>query len=63
MTRVLSKTGVQTMLKSLRAAKLTVTKSDSGAYTVTTATGTKVFVALPGRNGYLVRMESDLFSS
>lgn len=60
-SRLLSKKTVQSMIAALRKAKLTVTKDSNGAYTVSTIDGRKVFIALPGRNAYLVRLEADLF--
>ena len=61
--RVVSKVNTQGMIKALRAAGLTVDRHADGHYTCTGgSTGTLLlFRAMPGRNGYLIRMREELF--
>jgi hypothetical protein len=71
---VTSKPDTQAMIKALRAAGATVTKDSLGGYHCkqlqhATKDGVRtgktreitLFVALPGRNGYLIRRVADLF--
>ena len=75
-SRLIAKPDTQKMIKALRASGLTVNRDKSGAYTCemlqhqtkngkrTGETRTiKLFAALPGSRGYLVRMRSDLFEA
>lgn len=57
---VINKKTVQQMIRALRSAGLTVTKLDAG-YECKQG-DTLLFKAMNGRNGYLVRMQSDLFA-
>ena len=56
---VINKKTVQQMIKALRSAGLTVTRLDAG-YECKQG-DTLLFKAMNGHNGYLVRMQSDLF--
>lgn len=73
-TRLCTKPDTQARIKALRAAGLTVVKDSGGMYSAdfeqkgmrdgvpTGNTKTiRLFTAMPGRNGYLVRMQADLF--
>ena len=60
--RRVSKKETQQMIKALRAADLPVKKRSTGIYKLTLKDGRDVFVAMPGRNDYLVRMREDLFT-
>lgn len=65
-SRLCTKRDTQAQIKGLRAAGLTVVKDSGGAYSCDhtqagSGTVTRLFTALPGRNGYLVRCVSNLF--
>ena len=65
-----TKPDTQAQIKSLRAAGLTVHKDSSGLYRCNhyakNSEGVeecvRLFMAMPGRNGYLVRRTANLFS-
>lgn len=59
-SRVISKSETQLMIKALRGAALEVQKLDAG-YVCFNKNGCLLFKAMRGNNGYLVRMASDLF--
>lgn len=61
--RVVSKVNTQAMIKALRGAGLTVDRHNDGHYTcIGGSNGTLLlFRAMPGRNGYLIRMREELF--
>jgi hypothetical protein len=74
-TVVNGKKDTQAQIKALRAAGLTVVKDSGGMYSCdmiqhatkngvrTGATKTlRLFSAMPGRNGYLIRRQPDLFA-
>jgi 5-enolpyruvylshikimate-3-phosphate synthase len=58
--RAIGKRDVQSMIKALRAAGLEVTK-EGMKYECRSPSGELLFMALNGRNNYLVRMRRDLF--
>ena len=58
--RMIPKQDVQQMIKALRAAGLDVDKQN-GIYVCEHPQNGLLFKAMPGNNGYLVRMRSDLF--
>ena len=73
-TVVNTKRDTQAQIKALRAAGITVVKDSGGMYSADmTQHGVKdgvrtgntktirLFTAMPGRNGYLIRRVSDLF--
>lgn len=73
-TVVNSKPETQKQIRALRAAGLTVEKDSGGMYSADhvsyeTKNGTRtgntktmrIFTAMPGRNGYLIRRASNLF--
>lgn len=60
-SRILPKRTVQLMLKGLRNGGLSVKKLDNG-YECIAHDGTLLFRAMNGKNGYLVRMQDDLFA-
>ena len=68
-TRVIAKKATQSMIKALRDADLDVIKDNSGMYHCSfyrkidgKEKQVKLFTAMPGRRGYLVRMRADLFA-
>lgn len=73
-TVICTKRDTQAQIKALRAAGLTVVKDSGGMYSAEfTQHGTKngvrtgntktirLFTAMPGRNGYLIRRVANLF--
>lgn len=73
-TRLCTKPDTQAQIKALRAAGITVDKDSGGMYSAdflqhgmkdgerTGKTRTiRLFTAMPGRNGYLVRRQANLF--
>ena len=67
--RVIPKRDTQAMIKALRDADLDVIKDSSGMYHCSfyrkiegKEKQVKLFTAMPGRRGYLVRMRADLFA-
>jgi hypothetical protein len=59
-SRIISKSETHKMIKALRAAGLQVDKIE-GSYECKIK-NTLVFKAMPGNNGYLIRMAENLFN-
>ena len=70
-TRLVPKKDTQQMIKALRSAKLNVLRDSGGMYHCDipaknkdgSETLMRLFTAMPGRNGYLIRMQKDLFTT
>ena len=64
-TRLCTKRDTQKQITALRAAGLTVVKDSGGMYSVDWVVSktetTRLFTAMPGRDGYLVRRVANLF--
>lgn len=59
-TKLFTKPQTQQVIKDLRSAGYEVTKDKFGKYDCQTDSGKKLFVAMPGSRGYLVRYDSQL---
>jgi len=62
--RRIRKKEVQRMIRALRQSGLTVEKSETGIYTCKASDefdSVTLFLALPGRNDYMVSMVNNLF--
>jgi hypothetical protein len=62
-TRVWSKKETQNCIRQLRAQGVPVRKKGEGHYLVSLKDGTKLWEALRGSQGYLVRYVDDFFVS
>lgn len=61
MTRVLQKKELQKLLKKCRKSGDMVDKLQNGGYIVINALGHEILKALPGKRGYLCRLDPKYF--